>query len=459
MTRALLVAIVWLFSASATVAGMPPIPPPAVPAGGYSQVPKNNSFCSLGDSRIAHAFLITGGSQHLYQNYGPQTWLAQISNRKVEFPLTMAFAVSGSTTAQAISTQLPQVLASTCGNVLMLTGTNDTSDSTANYRTLVSAMIAAGKHVWILAEMPRGTSTFPAMRLSGPGLLVHLSRRNWLLSTFAAYGPRVHVIDVYAAMYDPANTATGDIVAAYTYDGLHENIAGAYLMATLMQPEVNRVFAATPLAILTGASTYDATNNPSGALNPNLDFTGTGGTCTAPCTGTVASNWAVTLSTGLLTASGLTATASQVTTSPISGAGNWQQLSISGTSATASVSYARFQQTVTVSGKITAGDVVEGICQYEADTTTGLYGLTLKVDRANTGADLYQDGVPNANTQGNLPAGPISGTLRTPPVTMAGTETASGLQLLLWVQDASPTAFNATVRVRSCYLHKLIAAF
>ena len=150
--------------------------------------------------------------------------------------------------------------------------------------------------------------------------------------------------------------------------------------------------------------------------------------------------------------------ASKVTTSPISGVGNWQQIAFSGTTTNASGPYFHLDQTaVAVTGVYSAGDLVEGVCQYEADTTPGMYALWMTVDQYGNGVNQFEDGEdPGANTYGVMPSGPISGILKTPPFTAAGTETSTGMKIYGRFMDNGATAFNATLRFRNCYIHKLI---
>jgi hypothetical protein len=302
--------------------------------------------------------------------------------------------------------------------------------------------------------MPRGNSAFPAQRVTGNNLLQLTYLREWLLRSNAVYGPLVHVVDVYPVIYDPANDATGDMLLSVTYDGLHENLTGAYLMAQAAVPAINRVFDPAPSLSLTKASAYDGTYNPYGFLNASPSPDGSGGTITSPGTGTVASGWTITLSSGLVGATGLVATASVVTSSPISGAGQWQQLTVSGTTTTSSTPYIYVAiPTATVTGKYTAGDKVYGSCQVEFDSTTGAYQAALLLDRKNDGTDVYSDGL-SSSFLTQMPAGPLSLTLRTPYFTAAGTETATSMKAQIRLLDTAPTAFNVTVRVRSCGFQK-----
>jgi hypothetical protein len=419
-----------------------------------AQVPTNNVFCVVGDSRLAHGFTATPPA---FYNYAPQDWIGELSGQRVLFPLSMQFAVSGYTTTQVVANELQPSLSAACGNILFLAGINDPAPpatTIANYKQMFSAWVAAGKHVWVIAETPRGNSAFPAQRVTGNNLLQLTYLREWLLRSNAMYGPLVHVIDVYPAIYDPTNDATGDILTTMTYDGLHENLTGAFAMAQVAVPMINRVFDPPPALSLTKASAYNATYNPYGFLNGSASPDGSGGAITAPGTGTVAQSWTIILSPGLVGATGVTATASVVTSSPISGPGQWQQITLTGTTKASTNPFIYVAvPTASVTGKYTAGDKVYGSCQVEFDSTTGVFQAALLLDHKADGTDVYYDGL-SSSFLTQFPAGPLSLTLRTPYFTATGTETGTSVRAMVRLLDNAPTNFNVTVRFRSCGIQK-----
>lgn len=213
------------------------------------------------------------------------------------------FAVPGITTAQMLYF-LPKTLAAPVDVIFMDGGTNDITfgvslaTTEANLQSMWQQIMATGKSVVFFGASPRGQGGI-ANTTAGQQLQIYSLNtweRNWIAGQQtkrpSGYG-NIFFIDREQACQDNTS-ATGAYLAICSADQLHENSGGAQIIGYQAWKTLSGAFglAGQPLSS-SRTDLYDATNNPGGALNPVADvwFTGTGGTVTAPCAGTLSGGW------------------------------------------------------------------------------------------------------------------------------------------------------------------------
>ncbi len=259
----------------------------------------------LGDSRVANSHDAT---KRVVRNFGLTYWLNILGGGAYELPGDLNFGVSGDNTSQILArfnaTVLPTMLAQRVRWLLLMGGTNNPgdgislSDAKAHFTEIAGKCEAAGIRLVIVAETPRGDTTFTAQRFTDANLKYHDTLRDWLLRYLPYAYPNVLVHDPYPAMADPATT-TGDAIVGMLYDGLHPSPLGARAIATgLHNGVLSKMFPAVNRLITTQANAWHATDRPFGALNTNPLLVGTGGTL-GGASGQLADGWTAAVPTGV----------------------------------------------------------------------------------------------------------------------------------------------------------------
>lgn len=402
----------------------------------------------LGDSRIANSHDAT---KRALRNFGLAFWANIYGGGAYELPGDFNYGVSGDDTAQIItrfrSTVLPAMIASKVRYLLVLAGTNNPgdgislSDAKAHFTEIAASCQAAGIRVVIVAETPRGDTTFTAQRFSDTQLKYHDSLRDWLLRYLPWAYPNVFVYDPYPLLADPATT-TGDALVGMLYDGLHPGPLGARnIMKGLHDAFFSKVIPGINRLITTQANVWHATDRPFGALNSNPLMVGTGGTLSGG-SGQLADSWVASIP------SGVTAAFSKATEDgyPV------QVVTLSGTPTGASPTMEIYNNSVTLTNWVSGTQA----------RSTG----RIKVDPGGSGylaAEIYLRGTyPTGGTinvesgnQGSLtslPAGLLAdgfdGVQITPPVGAgaSGTPTLLRTRGLIWLIQNQ--AVSATFRFR-----------
>lgn len=405
-------------------------------------------IAQLGDSRINQSH---DTSRRVLRNFGLAFWLNIYGGGAYELPGDLNYGVSGDDTAQIIvrfrSTVLPAMIAARCRYLLLLAGTNNPgdgislADAKAHFTEMAASCQAAGIRLVIVAETPRGDTTFTSQRFTDASLKYHDTLRDWLLRYLPFAYPNVFVHDPYPQMADPATT-TGDALVGMLYDGLHPSALGARTIAKGLHDNFfSKVFPAVNRLITTQANSWHGIDRPFGALNSNPLLVGTGGTLNGG-SGQLADNWIATIP------SGVTAAFSKATEDgyPV------QVVTLSGTPTGASPTMEIYNNSVTLT------DWVSGTLA----RTTG----RVKVDGGGSGylaAELYLRGTyPTGGTinvesgnQGTLTSLPstiladgFDGVQITPPVGIgaSGTPTLLRTRCLIWL--IQNVAVSATFRFR-----------
>lgn len=393
---------------------------------------KNSLIGALGDSRLANA-----GKDGTSENIGPLHWACMLSGQRLSFQTRYNFGVGGYSTQDIIDNTLKPACESEPSNFFVLCGTNDrvlypAAQSIANIETIVSSLLAAGKVVYILAEMPRGSIAFsPTYTLSASQLIDHLAVRDYILSLRGR--KNVFVSDCWKDICLRTST-TGEIISTASLDGLHPNTNGAYLVGKNV---AEQIVAANPIA---PAAT--PVNNTSGNIwlntNPILDGTG-GSSFGTGGSGAMATGYSG--STGS-TVGGITRVYSKT-------AEGYQQVVIGGTAASGSNPQLDLLRQTGLQTSITTGKSVYAAGEFslaagQANLTSLQLGIM--VTKADASVQYVWDGEVY-NSTSPMPSATISGVWQTEPIVVP--DGATDVRLMVRSYGTTSSACSGTVIIKS----------
>ena len=373
--------------------------------------PINRLIATYGDSRLANGW--SHSSTETINAVGMQHWATVLSNGRVEFRPEDDFAVSGETVAQ-IKARIADVVASDAGSIVFLGGTNSVSGGVsaaaiiADYIEILDTLEAAGKYVFMFAEVPRGGSN-PLASDALRGVLQQIS--DWVRYV-AARRNGVSVVDAWPTLVDPASM-TGDPIPGLFRDGLHFGASGAYLAGAALAEQINGVVSPNPGLIKTANSIWSATDNPYGCLNANPTMLGTGGTVNATASGSAADSYQITGQTS----TGLTIVGSKATLNGDA----YQRLAVSGTGSSTNPE-AVIEQFSGLAAKVSAGDVLQLQALVDVAASANLKAVYLELQIKNAGATVISARTGYRDTGANYgPTVAYRGVMRTPTVTVPST--------------------------------------
>ena len=205
----------------------------------------------------------------------------------------------GATTAQLVD-MLPDALALPVDLIAMHGGTNDygslitPAQTEANLATIWSGFLSKSISVAYFSLLPRNATGAPAQQLQLAQ--INTWARKWITNKMASPRPPgsggIIFLDREAECTDQSSAA-GAFLAFCSTDGLHEGNGGPWVLGYKLAQSLKPLIGNYGLYISTSQSdTYDAANNPGGAMPPSM-YTPTGGTAYSPCTGTVPAGWAL----------------------------------------------------------------------------------------------------------------------------------------------------------------------
>jgi lysophospholipase L1-like esterase len=328
------------------------------------------------------------------------------------------YGVSGNTTTQMLS-RIDKMLAATdAATFIVFGGINDTlnaipyATSIANMSAILDKMAAAGRTVILVAEIGTGDTSFTATRFATLALTQqHMQYHQWLLNQKNRAG--VIVVDAWGPFSN--NTVTTNTLcdnrAGLTYDGRHPQIAGAFLLASLLATAVNQLFAPRSVLPAGAADLYDATANPLGALNANPYMAGTGGALGTNCSGSLAASWQASGGSGSTPSTAVYSKTSDAYGNPL------QHIVVSGTpTGSASVCYYDLVRTTSFHASVAPGDVIEGAALVAVSAgTTGFISMSLRMEVTVDGVQSVLADGGNTRTAGQyLPTSAWSGVMLTP---------------------------------------------
>lgn len=374
---------------------------------------RNSRVAIIGDSiAAANSFDAGAGVGTKKLGKGMLNWAAYLGRQRWTFDPEDNFGVSGDDTGQVLARTDAALATSTAGTFVVDCMTNDDSSgitvaqSKINYNAIISKIVNSGRLCILIPPRPRDI-TASGLTMTAAAYLRHVQRRQWILG-LQDLSRKIIVIDVWKYFADPSST-NGAPVSGSTYDGgVHPNVAGGYLtgLAFAEVAGLGReagIFPYYDVLCEQNTDLYDATNNPTGAINSNPMLIGGASVATGYTNGT---------------GGGLTNTASKVA----SGNRIWQQIALSG-AATSSADVHALYQTLP-SGSLTVGDVLQGYCDLEVDSCSNIAHIGLSILDTTTftyiAGDLMDSSDSNAMSMYNVAH---SGVLRTSKFTVPVTTT------------------------------------
>ena len=242
-------------------------------------VPKNAKIVAFGDSRMAKVNNTSGTS------LGPDGWgiWAQCMGGN-RFTFAPNLGIGGQTAAQILA-RVASAIASPADLVAWTAGVNGGSETLANryddYHATLSQLIAGGKSVLALSELPN--------TVTGSSANIQLAMHNYLANIGNRY-PGIAMADVFSSMADPATACS--YRTGYSDDGLHPNprIGFRAMAQAMLDGYLTAAFAGFPCLAPLPVDTAH------GEANTNPLLTGTAGTKSAggaTVSGTVATSWAM----------------------------------------------------------------------------------------------------------------------------------------------------------------------
>jgi hypothetical protein len=404
-------------------------------SGGY-RTNRVLKMAGLGDSRTG---AITFGAPPRINASGWAFWAEFWSRGRLDAGGDgVNFGVAGEGSDEILA-RVPDVLASDCDVVVLLSSVNDITgaDSAGNVEATIRALIAGGKIVIVVPELPRIAGW------SNARIAQHMAvRRRCQMLAESLRG--CYIADPWQKMADPA---TGGIAAGLYYDVyVHMTKLGNCILGQAIADVAIGLTPEPSLLPAVNVGGYDPVYNPAGNITNNALMTGTAGGKGAGVTGNVADAWTMT------TTADLSAAASKVTVDGV----EWQQVVISGTAGDTS-QYVEIAQNIPVQ-KMQIGDRLRVVCEIEVDagaanvvgpilSITGSGGTTSYVSTNFAAAD---------DATGSSPSTAHNGVMRSPEI-----EIKTGLATLsvgLRVMARTDGAASMTFRVRACGLFKTVVS-
>lgn len=394
---------------------------PPVGTAAWNGVPANNLMAELGHSFIANGQ--QGATSDGYRSYGVATGAADDSGQVVRrLGFAGAFGVGGDDTLQIGARVDASIAAAKGGVVYVWNGINDgllTVEQTIAEMKVWRQKAFDNQTVIIFHTItPCGNDAFPANRPTAGVVTDMLSRNTRMKAELPGTG--CYVVDVFAQLLKP--TTAFDLLEKYSpQDGKHpgnlfvQEVSGPADGALLKQ-----IYPAGPVDVVTGQGTD--------SLNTNVTLLDglTGTFSTTPPTGW--SNTKATGTTGTVIEYRLASNAR----------GDWCEIRLSGTTATANAAVDLLRQIGLQAGLVT-GKSYEGWIEYEYDA--GIAGvLSVQLGMQESGASTAINWDNNRfSTQIVTPLA-RSGRMRTSPFTSIDgiTDHRSRLSAYL-ATDVAPT--------------------
>jgi lysophospholipase L1-like esterase len=295
--------------------------------GGF-YTPAGDTIVAIGDSLQANGILI--GAEPKFKQTSALNWTLALLGQDIWLPfgctaswtsgpadiINYSLAVSGTTSQEAIDTQIKAAALFKAGWWSVQTGTNDLTllptDTVLQIcnrlRTICEAGLAAGAKILLWTIPPRDNSAWgaysSAFTTAGTTVtaqrLKHMAVNGWL-RRYAQETPGIVLADPYNELVDPASS-TDDWIAAYTSDGTHWNNTGCFIAglcgSQALRPFVKRVRHSN----IGQADIFNSTSNIGGNLALYSGLQGSASASGTGMSGTVPTGWTVGMQTGAATA-------------------------------------------------------------------------------------------------------------------------------------------------------------
>jgi len=419
--------------------------------------PENNMLAVIGDSRVAFGKDVDAPTDRNHTVRGPQFWTAALTNARVRFPLEYDYSAAGSNTQKLIEEQLVSVLSCPASGVVMLTGTNDITttgrtlaQSLAAYRHIFRSLLAAGKLVFVFAELPQtGSVRTTAQR----GHLMAI--RSYLKYTAPAEFSNAIVVDAWPDMADASVATIGSRQTPLVMrenDHLHPGPCGAYFMGKALADAINAIYPSRDPLAHSSADQWDASANPYGCINENPAMLGTGGTILAAGGGTMSGPVADSYYVQTASASDVTGDFSKTTSAD--GQTTRQRLVLSGTPSSTNPEVILEQYGSTMLSRIAAGDALELFAGVSCGTSTNLKGIMAQIRVRVDGTYHYAQAGTRDTGANYLPPEAWSGVLRTPRLTVP-VGTLQEVRIGMYVSGYSGAPLAADIAFHNLTLRKV----
>lgn len=415
--------------------------------------PVNNLVAFLGDS-ITAASIANGAiagvdtEPNAIRNTtrGMLFWLPFLTSQRFQSRQNLVFGVAGET-AEQIAARVGQVVASGAGTCVVIAGTNNVGVN--NYASTIAALDTIYRtlnaaNILILAYpiVPRN--------IAGGANYGFMSRVNTWIEAAPSRYPNLRVMDpsLFTSPYDVTNSPK----AGFAYDGLHPTGRG---MRELARPAAAYLNTLLPLPPAPVRSVIDhvSASNPGGFCNKNPMLGGTDGTKGAGVTGSVATDWRVSVGVAGGTVGSLTVAASKGASSA---SGRETQKIVVGGSASGGWATAVILDQANFAGAtFKAGDVVEAVAQIAtAGGAAEIAGVALVLITTQGGVARYAyDGYPIVSDLWSDDK--VAGTLKTPAMTLAQDDTQSSVSLMIFLRNTAATARGIELDVESIVVRKV----
>lgn len=405
----------------------------------FNAAPANDRVAVVGSSSPAHNSIVSATSRRAMA-YGALVWAAYLSRQRFHFSVDDNYGVPGDNSGDVLR-RIDRVLAATDAATIVLDfmsndGTNGLTlqQSKNNYLTIVQKIRDAGRLAVCLTPRPRN-KTVSENTLTAAQMAGHLWRRDFIMGL---NNPRsgVHVVDAWDYLSDRSTTDMA-VLSGMSYDGLHGAQMGEYWVGYALSKLFGLgrepgLFPFVDVLAMSAADLFSASDNPRGSVNNNPMLVGGA---------TTATGWAK------LDGQGLSTTLSKVT----SGNKIWQQCVMSGT-ATGTGLIWPFYQSPMPGANLSAGDRLEGFCDFEMDAgLTGISGLGLAImDNVTFGRSMIFDTTTDIAAL-SMPGVAHSGVMRVPRFTVGPNAIRGGIAAV----PVNGAAASATFRVGACSFRKV----
>lgn len=385
---------------------------------------------------------------------GYWSWASQFLGKRFASSYALNFGISGYTTSDIINNTLAAAAASASNICVVLAGTNDCAAGTsasqifANLLKIWGALLSAGKYVVAGTIWPRSDAVLTSAQQKT------LLQVNALIRKTAPTIPGVYVWDAFLYLADLTSTTAG-CVSALFIDNLHPNRQGAFIAGTELANVFNTVFPrpAYPIYGVNSLSDiYDATYAPDGNLTSNATLVGTAGTNGTGASGTVATGWTVSRTTGTV----LAAVNSLVAVPQVSGqVYNKQQIVLTGGITGSAVEEVAFSQIVNTS----PGDSIVCGANIAVTANTGkLLYIYAKPQYQYGGFGSVQDNYYFGGATAALGSVPAiyNGATQSPPLALPAGGTTTSIQIVIGMDCSAATgsAGSATITIDRPFARK-----
>lgn len=342
---------------------------PTVPGPSWSNlmqtpIPSHKAYI-VGDSIAGNNWATTGTPVNFkaINLEGVHEWANALLGQR--FQIAGNSGSGGKTAEQILDAQLGQSVYAAPGYVFLSAGTNDLYNSppqtglvTFNrIKALVQSYLAAG-------IIPIWSTILPRTKPStnGAAYVAQLLDCNDRLRQWAMSDDVGIFWDGFSVLVDPTN-ADCNPRSGYTYDtspAIHPNNVGAYYLGKKLAAAINS-YVTTRSVLAYGAEDQTNTSATNGGTASNVlvnpMFTGTGGTVSANCTGTMPDSWTIEWATR--TGTGSAAAAIVNVTDPDSGLATAKGIQITISGAPAANDEIRVKQSTGFNTLLTGGSSVQ----------------------------------------------------------------------------------------------------